>query len=102
MTAWRGIVIGVAIVAVAAIVKGGPATTQAVTGPGEWVEVGRGVRARAVLGFWRDGHGERPGRAARVVRLIPQGERAEHFGITVELDLPAKFSGKLHYREQLK
>jgi hypothetical protein len=67
---------------------------------GQWIDVGRGVRARAFLGFW--GADARPGHAAKVVRLIPQGQSREHFGVTLSLQVPPRFTGKLHYEERLK
>jgi hypothetical protein len=79
----------------------GPAT-QPTTQPGQWVDVGKGVRARMFFGVWldKDSEDNRPGHAARMVRLIPDTDE-EHFGITLTLELPREFTGDLYFREKL-
>jgi hypothetical protein len=79
-----------------------PATTEPIAEEelraGKWVDVGHGVRARAFLGFWMGEN--RPGEAGKVVRLLRESE-IEHFGVTIELEVPRGFTGELKYRERL-
>jgi hypothetical protein len=78
-----------------------PPATQPATQPAQWINIGKGIRARAFLGFWSGDNG-RPGHAAKVVRLIPQSQSNNHFGFTLAVELPKDFTGDLRYKERLK
>ena len=78
----------------ARIVRNGPTTR-----PGEFVAVNAKIGARAYLGFFRDD--DRPGDAAKVVRLLKEKPEQTHFGMAVELKLTEDFTGELRYREVL-